>query len=243
MSPPASRIPGKIMIALPVLFVILMSWLVIVQASPSCDFGVSFKRTEGSNPLEFAFEPAADNTLGFGVSTATFEVAAKATEVGFDAYIINSYRDHVIPVDSTIDYSTVNAVSSIMKDSAHKMSTLNWMELVNDIKSAIVQIKATTKRPVAIWGMSEGAALAFLASQNSGDLLAATAIFYGSPGSYTGSAPLHFDPTKIDIPVHLFCAELDSFSNFSSCDTLSHIKSLMTTSPEAKLTQYNGVGH
>ena len=180
----------------------------------------------------------------FGVSSATYKVASALTAAGLDAYMINSYRDDVVPVDNTSRFATVAAVSAVQSESGHKMKTLAWKEVADDVSAVVAQLKATTRRPVLLMGMSEGAALALLASQASRAQLAATAVFYGSPGSiYTGAAPSLFAPGSVDIPVHITCGELDTFANFSSCDALSTLKNSLSAAPSVELERYPAVGH
>ena len=74
--------------------------------------------------------------------------------------------------------------------------------------------------------------------------MAATAVFYGSPGSiYTGTASSLFQAATIDVPVHLSCGSLDTIANFSSCETLEALKVGLTGAPAAQVAQYPGVGH
>ena len=183
----------------------------------------------------------------YGVTTATTNIATLLTAAGFDVYVINSYRDHVIPVDSHPDYGTVEGVARVQTASGWKMKTLHWEELAADVGAIVAQLHADKAGPLALMGFSEGAALALLASQNAQSQgLAATVVFYGSPGSaYTGSAPSLFHPGRIDIPLQLTCGDLDHITGFSSCPALQAVKDRMTGAAAAasKMTTYHGVGH
>ena len=124
----------------------------------------------------------------FGVTSCTFDVATKLSSSGLDAYVVNSYRDHQVPVDNdaNIAFATVDGVSGVNTDSAHKMSHLQWDALAADVVHIAEQLSQDNKGPVVLFGMSEGGALAMLASQRAKKHINATAVFYGSPGNYCG---------------------------------------------------------
>lgn len=178
----------------------------------------------------------------FGVSEATLAVAHSLNAAGMDSYVLNVYRDHHLPVDFT--FTSVATVSAAQRDSAHKMRTLSWQALASDVAVVARNISSTTGHSVALLGLSEGAALALLASQRSAAHLVAVVSFYGSPGSkFTGEAAALFDPSKVDIPVHLACGSLDSFLNFSSCMSLRALKATLIGAPLVEVLEYPKVGH
>eukprot|EP01043_Picozoa_sp_COSAG02_P019208 COSAG02_NODE_918_length_15945_cov_5.640752_11_plen_395_part_00 len=182
----------------------------------------------------------------FGVTAATTNVASVMNSAGIDVYVVNSYRDHEVPVDSTNAFSTVEGVSGVQRDSGHKMKSLAWGDLAADIAAVVDQLNQNHSDPVALVGFSEGGALALLASQSAKRLhnVAATAVFYGSPGSiYTGTAASLFQAATVDVPVHLSCGSLDTIANFSSCETLETLKGQLMNAPTAIVTHYTGVGH
>ena len=120
------------------------------------------------------------------------------------------------------------------------MSTLSWAALAADIRA----VAAAVQGPVALFGLSEGAAMTLLAAQGAAPNVSAAVVFYGSPGSKcTGDAPALFDAAKVNVPVHLACGTLDPFANFSSCDTLVALRSQLTGAPSTELYTYDNVGH
>lgn len=176
----------------------------------------------------------------FGVSSATASVARALAANELDAYIVNSYRDHVLPVDA--GYVSVEAVQNAQADSGHKMKTLAWAPLAHDVQTVAANLTAIG--PVAVMGFSEGAALAMLASQDASPHIKATVAFYGSPGSvYTGTAASLFDPANVNVPVYLVCGALDHIAGFSSCSALKAMQDGMENAPSVTLKEYQGVGH
>jgi len=123
------------------------------------------------------------------------------------------------------------------EEASHLMSNLDFMNAVEEMKSAIAFLKQEGSPKVGITGFCMGGALTFAAASKGADV-ACIAPFYGIPDAQ------YFDTTAIKVPVQAHFGAKDALAGFSDpAAAEANAKKMKTAGCEIDLIFYESAGH